>query len=106
MSNSAIRIDVLGTSLTISADESPQYLESLLEKYRQYIDDTQQQTGLSDPLKLAVLTGFLIYDELEKSKKLNEASAENISSPDSPEVEKLTLEMITRLDEALGTKPE
>ncbi|MDR2900674.1 MAG: cell division protein ZapA [Treponema sp.] len=94
MSNSAIRIDVLGTSLTISADADPEYLESLLEQFKQHIQSTQQLTGLTDPLKLAVLSGFLICDELEKSKKQH--------SSDSPEAEKLTLEMINRLDEALN----
>lgn len=102
MSNSAIRIDVLGTSLTISADADPQYLESLLAQFEQHIDNTRQLTGLTDPLKLAVLSGFLLCDELEKSKRQERPSAETIHDPDSPEVEKLTLEMITRLDEALG----
>jgi cell division protein ZapA (FtsZ GTPase activity inhibitor) len=105
MSNSAFRIDVLGTSLTISADADTEYLSSLLEQFKQHIDNTRLLTGLTDPLKLAVLSGFLLCDELEKSKRIIPFPAENEDTADSsPEVEKLTLEMINRLDEALGGK--
>jgi cell division protein ZapA (FtsZ GTPase activity inhibitor) len=109
MSNSAFRIDVLGTSLTISADADTEYLESLLERFKQQIENTRLLTGLTDPLKLAVLSGFLLCEELERSKR--ETPAENSPSPgDSlqgdalPEVEKITLEMINRLDEMMGGK--
>jgi cell division protein ZapA (FtsZ GTPase activity inhibitor) len=96
MSNSVFRIDVLGTSLNISADADSEYLESLLAQLKQHIDHAKQLTGLVDPLKLAILSSFLLCDELEKSKR--------IPPPDFPEVEKLTMEMINRLDEALGEK--
>lgn len=101
MSNSEIRIDVLGTSLTISADADPEYLTSLLEQYKQHIDNTQQLTGLSDPLKLAVLSGFLLCDELEKNRR-QPAVMENGNISDSYEAEKLTQKLITRLDEVLN----
>jgi cell division protein ZapA (FtsZ GTPase activity inhibitor) len=100
MSSSAIRIDVLGTSLTISADADPEYLESLLKQYKHHLDNTQRLTDLSDPLKIAVLSGFLLCDELEKTKRESISSDEKAF--DSPEVEKITLEMISRIDEALG----
>ncbi len=102
MSNSAIRIDILGTSFTISADADPKYLKSLLEQYKEHVNNTQQLTGLTDPLKVAVLSGFLLCDELEKIKK-GETQEDTISF-DSLEAEKLTLEMITRIDEALNKK--
>jgi cell division protein ZapA (FtsZ GTPase activity inhibitor) len=115
MSGSAIRIDVLGTSLNVTADADLEYLESLLTQYKQHIENTRLLTGLNDPLKLAVLSGFLICDELEKSKKglfssdkkssdsQDDASSGDTSQGDtSPEVEKLTLEMISMIDKALG----
>jgi cell division protein ZapA (FtsZ GTPase activity inhibitor) len=97
MSNSAFRIDVLGTSLSLTADADAEYLESLLAQFKQHIENTRQLTGLADPLKLAVLSGFLLCDELEKNKQT--VPAPNL---DSPEVEKLTLEMISKIDEVLG----
>jgi cell division protein ZapA (FtsZ GTPase activity inhibitor) len=95
MSNSAFRIDVLGTSLNIAADADSDYLASLLDQYKEHIENTKLLTGLHDPLKLAVLSGFLLCDELEKSKRENLSPTETASNDSqgdtSPEVEKLTL---------------
>ena len=102
MSNSEIRIDILGTSITISADADPNYLKSLLEQYQQSVNSTQRLTGLTDPLKIAVLTGFLLCDEMEKSKIKEQPPREEYDFIDSQEAEKLTLDMITRIDKALG----
>lgn len=104
MSKSEIRIDILGTSLTISADADPHYLQSLLEQYKQFVGSTQALTGLQDPLKIAVLSGFLLCDELEKTKNSSREKAETTDNPEYLEAEKLALELINRIDEALGDK--
>jgi mannose-6-phosphate isomerase len=93
-----LHIDVLGTSITISADEDQEYLQTLLETYKKKLEDIQASTGLTDPLKTAVLTGFLLCDEAEKaSRKTGE---------ENREVEELTLDIISRLDEALDLPAE
>ncbi|MDR0497254.1 MAG: mannose-6-phosphate isomerase, class I [Treponema sp.] len=89
MQKNELRIDILGTEITISADEEPEYLDRLLDKYKRNIEDIQNKTGLKDPLKTAILTGFLLCDDLEKAK-----------TEQSPgEAEQLTMGMISRLDE-------
>jgi cell division protein ZapA (FtsZ GTPase activity inhibitor) len=96
MEKNGLRIDILGTSLSIAADEDSAYLESLLNRYRIVIENTQKTTGLSDPLKVAVLSGFLLCDEIEKIKKQG-----FLGENEGKEVEKLTLDLIARIDEAL-----
>ncbi|MDR1930080.1 MAG: cell division protein ZapA [Treponema sp.] len=96
MEKSGLRIDILGTSLSIAADEDSAYLESLLNRYRVIIENTQKTTGLSDPLKVAVLTGFLLCDEIEKIKKQGLHGER-----EGKEAERLTLDLIARIDEAL-----
>jgi cell division protein ZapA (FtsZ GTPase activity inhibitor) len=96
MSKSDLRIDILGASFSITADEDPVYLENLLNRYRLVIENTKKITGLEDPLKVSIIAGFLLCDELEK--KANPASGEY----ESKAVEQLTLDLITRLDKALG----
>ncbi|MDR2211022.1 MAG: cell division protein ZapA [Spirochaetaceae bacterium] len=96
MEKSDLRIDLLGTSLSIAADEDRSYLESLLNRYRIVIENTRKSTGLQDPLKLAILTGFLLCDEIEKIKK-QDARGER----EGREVEQLTLDLIARIDEAI-----
>ena len=94
MPKSNLRIDILGTSFYITADEDYTYLESLLNRYRINIENTQKSTGLTDPLKVAVITGFLLCDEIQKLNKLGETS-------ESKEAERLTLDLITRIDDVL-----
>ncbi|MDR0389550.1 MAG: cell division protein ZapA [Spirochaetaceae bacterium] len=118
MPKSDLRISMLGTSFTISADADPEYLENLLENYRRFVEDTQQNTGLNDPLKTAILSGFLLCDEIEKMRALaggRDPFARERSDTGDPEqptieqlkteqhrTEQLTLDIIARLDEALG----
>jgi cell division protein ZapA (FtsZ GTPase activity inhibitor) len=89
---SDLRIDILGTSFSISADEDPVYLESLLRKYRQAVENTKRITGIEDPLKLSIITGFLICDDFQKE------ADHNPRIRDSLEAAELTQELIARLD--------
>ena len=101
MAKSDLRIDILGTTINISADEDPAYLNKLLEKYRRTIDNVQRLTGIKDPLKTAVLTGFLLSDELEKAGQgLTQNSSG--SNDESAEAEKLAMGIISRLDEMVS----
>ncbi|MDR3343883.1 MAG: cell division protein ZapA [Treponema sp.] len=92
MPKSDLRIDILGISLSIAAEEDVIYLKNLLNNYRLAIENTQKSTGLRDPLKTAILTGFLLCDEIERIRKREVRDKE---------VEQLTLDMIARIDEAL-----
>jgi cell division protein ZapA (FtsZ GTPase activity inhibitor) len=97
MSKSDLRIDILGASFSISADEDSFYLESLLNRYRTMVENTQKSTGMKDPLKIAVLTGFLLCDEIQKLHR-----RDGKQEPyDSREAEQLTLDLIARIDQAL-----
>ncbi|GHV57449.1 cell division protein ZapA [Spirochaetia bacterium] len=100
MPKSDLRLDILGTSISISADEDAAYLEGLLGRFRAAIDNTQKSTGLKDPLKIAILTGFLLCDEVQKIKQQAEVRGEH----EDRETEQLTLNLIARLDEALENK--
>ncbi|MDR2110421.1 MAG: cell division protein ZapA [Spirochaetaceae bacterium] len=97
MSKSDLRFDILGTSFSILADEDPAYLESLLNRYRMVIENTQKSTGITDPLKIAILAGFLLCDELRKTRR-REGFPED---PETREAERLTLDLIARIDEVL-----
>jgi cell division protein ZapA (FtsZ GTPase activity inhibitor) len=96
VSKSDLRIDVLGTAFSITADEDPVYLETLLTRYRQVIANTKKITGLEDPLKVSIIAGFLLCDDLQK------LSNQNPRIRDAVEAERLTQDLITRLDRALN----
>ena len=98
MINNEIRIDLLGTSIAISADRDPEYLKKLLETYKDAIENVKKMSGLSDPLKIAILTGFLLCDDLEKR--------EHDISVEDGEAEKRTLNMLTLLEEILAKEAD
>jgi cell division protein ZapA (FtsZ GTPase activity inhibitor) len=103
--NSILRIDILGTSFSISADEDPAYLESLRNRYYMCVENTRKITGLSEPLKLAIMTGFLLCDDIQKRRD-NDGVLE-YPSADSREAERIFLNINSRIDEALEkTKPK
>ena len=93
MEKSSLHFKLLGTSFTIAADEDSLYLESLLSKYKNILENTKDATGVDDPLKLAILTGFLLCDEIEKMKHQN--------NREDQEAEQRTLNMIARIDEVI-----
>jgi cell division protein ZapA (FtsZ GTPase activity inhibitor) len=88
---SSLHIDIFGTSLLISADEEPGYLENIFTRYRISVENARKITGLSDPLKLAIMTGFLLCDDIQKTQE-NAVSAERIF-----------IDINTRIDEILDT---
>jgi cell division protein ZapA (FtsZ GTPase activity inhibitor) len=103
--NSSLRIDLLGTSFSISADEDSAYLESLLNRYRISIENTRKITGLTDPLKLAIMTGFLLCDDIQKLQSHRDFfGPPGIRAEDSEEMERLTLDMVALIDEALDKR--
>ncbi|MDR0731664.1 MAG: mannose-6-phosphate isomerase, class I [Treponema sp.] len=88
-----LHFEILGASFSITADEEAAYLEQLLGEYYRRVEETQQSTGLKDPLKTAILTGFLLCDEFHKLKQ------ESGDISEKEETLRRTLNLIARLDE-------
>jgi len=93
MEKSSLHFKLLGTSFSISADEDNDYLEKLLDRYTIVLENTRKSTGVNDPLKLAILTGFLLCDEIEKTRLQKKREGQ--------EAEQRTLNMIARIDEVI-----
>ncbi|MCL2175433.1 MAG: cell division protein ZapA [Treponema sp.] len=74
-----VALNFLGTSFKITTDAEEEYLEKVLSQYRAAISQTQSISGISEPLNVAVLTGFMLCDEINRLKQKMEAAA------DSPE---------------------
>ena len=96
-------IDVLGTSFSISAGEDPAYLEEVLAQYQIAVANTQGISGIKDPLKIAILTGFLLCDEINKLKM--QAEDEQVKTAlqqqlEAQELERITRNIIDRIDQA------
>lgn len=103
-----LKIEMLGTSFTIQANEDNQYLEKLLGYYRRITDDVKRIDSIKSPLQVAILSGIMICDELykEKQNKIALENGESVAqisenSIDSDEIQRITLEMIKKIDKVL-----
>ena len=88
-------LEILGTSFSITVDEDEEYLKKVLSQYQAAVENTQSISGINDPLNVAVLTGFMLCDEINKMKQQLEG--------ESAEVEERTLRLISILDNTLKT---
>ncbi|MDR2398071.1 MAG: cell division protein ZapA [Spirochaetaceae bacterium] len=95
-----LRIELLGTSFSIAAEENPVYLESILNNYRLALESTQNSTGLRDPLKIAILTGFLLCDEIQRIFNREVADQE----AEAREAEHIARNLISRIDEVVSSQ--
>jgi cell division protein ZapA len=99
MAKGNLQIDLLGTSFAIQADEKPEYLNALYGHYKKTIEQIELSSTLSEPLKIAILAGILLTDELYKEKIRH---AEKQAPLDLAAAEKLTLDMISRIDQVIA----
>jgi len=74
-----LALNFLGTSFKITTDAEEEYLEKVLSQYRAAITQTQNISGISDPLNIAILTGFMLCDEINRLKQKMEREAEETS---------------------------
>ena len=62
-----IQVDVLGSSFSLAAaKETEESLERTLTYYKEIISSIENATGVKDPLKISILAGMELVDELFK----------------------------------------
>ncbi len=95
-----LNISVLGTSFTIRADEDEAYLKRIFWYLEQKIEETKQRTPIADPVKISILTSFYIIDELLREKARE--GRDSTLPEESEEMERITLRLISEIDDAIG----
>lgn len=98
MAKGNLQIDLLGTSFAIQADENPEYLNALYTHYKKTIHQIEITSGLTEPVKVAIVAGILLADELYKEKMKR---SDQTPSLDLAEAEKIALGMISRIDQVI-----
>ena len=99
-----ISFDILGASFSISADENEEYLKKVLEQFNEAVKNTQNISGINEPINVAILTGFLLCDEINKIKQrydeINRIKRQ--SETEFSEAEQRTFKLIESLESALS----
>lgn len=99
MSKGQLNVDLLGTSFAIQADETEEYLNRIYKHYLHVLDQVRETSKITDPLKLAILTGLLITDELYKEEVLEQNSQDLIDK--AFDIERSAMRMIEKIDEVI-----
>lgn len=102
MAKGTLQIDLLGTSFSIKADEETAYLEQILGYYKRIVNQIEAGGALNDPLKISILAGIMLSDELYKAKGRSvkyQAALENNSVDE--EADRITKSLIEKIDKAL-----
>jgi len=97
-------IDVLGTSLAITTGDDPAHLNEVLAQYKVMVENTQNISRIQNPLGVAVLTGFLLCDEINKQKQQMEKEQKNTEEQragEEMELNRITQKLIDRIDKVL-----
>ena len=96
-----LRIDILGEKFVISTDEEPEYLNEILAQYKIAVSNTMGISGIKEPLRIAILTGFLICDQFNKFKQQVRKEMEISTAEDALQYQKLEnalQKIITRIE--------
>ena len=98
-------LDILGTSIPISVDEDPEYLNEILTQYRAAVENTKELFKLKEPLTAVILTGFMLSEELHTLRKQTEAR-QAVTEGEAREAEEVANSIIARIDRVLEDAPE
>jgi cell division protein ZapA (FtsZ GTPase activity inhibitor) len=92
-------IDALGTKFFISTIEDPAFLDKVLTQYQADISKTKGIPGMKDkdPLKISILTGFMLCAEINKLKIQIEKEQTDIEQ----EINRITKNLIDSIDHVM-----
>jgi len=98
MEPSRLKVDILGTSFHIRANEDSAYLRTVLDYLREKVDEVRSEVGAADPLKIALLAGLNLVDELFKEQQ----KGLGVRPSEYAEIGRITESLIERIDRSLG----
>ena len=94
-----LQINLLETSFVIEADEQNEYLQAIYNHYAKVVAEVEKTTKLHDPLKIAIIAGILLADEITKEHlSPNEAS---FFLKEMTAIEQSTQKMIDAIDSVI-----
>jgi len=97
MNKNLFQVNLLGTSFPIQTDEDPGRMEEIVDYLRKKTISIESGLLIKDPLKNLIISSIIIIDELQKEKQM----LIDGRSLDNDEVERLTLQIMERIDKSL-----
>ena len=93
----SVSISLLGTSFKLRAQEDSLHLQRIVDYYSKIVSQVESCVSERDPLKLSILAGIMVIDELFSNNKQSDYT--HIDELD--EVENITLHLINTINKTL-----
>ena len=65
----SVSISLLGTSFKLRAQEDSLHLQRIVDYYSKIVSQVESSVSERDPLKLSILAGIMVIDELFTNNK-------------------------------------
>ena len=98
MPDNLLSVQLLGTTFSLKSTENLDYLKEVVAYYEGKVEETKKGVSLHDPLKIALLTGIVLADEVLKERNRRSGS---LSAPEADEAERITRALIDKIDSIL-----
>ncbi len=98
MPDNLISVQLLGTTFSLKSTEDLAYLEEVVVYFEKRIEETRHGVSLHDPLKIALLTGIVLADDLLKERR---KAPGTLTAPEADEAERITRALIDKIDSVL-----
>ena len=90
------KVHLLGTSFSIRSSDDSEHLTRVLETYLGQIEEIKSKMKVGDPLKIAILAGLNITDQLVRNA--------GVSSPAAVEMGRIASQLIETIDQRLTSE--
>ncbi len=95
----SFNVDLIGPTFAIHTDESMDYMQSLVSRLRDRIASIRSATKVSDPLKLTILLGITLMDELVRERA--KGGEDKLEALRDEELTAVTARLIADLDRSM-----
>lgn len=93
----SVSISLLGTSFKLRAQEDSLHLQRIVDYYSKIVSQVESCVSEKDPLKLSILAGIMVIDELFSNNKQSYYT----NTDELDEVENITLHLINTINKTL-----
>jgi cell division protein ZapA len=98
MNKNSLAVNILGSSFTIQSNGDLQHLQRVVDYLQKKVEEIQQKyadSATQDPVKISLLAGLNIVDELLRKQGVEAAAGEAV------ELERITERLIDTIDRSL-----
>ena len=103
MGKNSLEVEILGTSFIVQSESDPRHLAQVVEYLKSRIKAVQASFSHYEPLKVCLLAGLNVADELLRARDVASAASrpDPAEAADRNEIERIAESLIDKIDRSL-----